>query len=99
MPSTPHATNPKSSLPHSNTWEIELVGEKIQLHAYQFSGQSNSGSIPNWRNFEIDKMINVTIDKNRKFQRTIIQPQQFKIYLNNKIYFLTNYHTLCQTDT
>lgn len=29
---------------------------KLQLHAYQIDGGSESGGIPEWRNFEIDQI-------------------------------------------
>jgi predicted DNA-binding transcriptional regulator YafY len=38
-----------------------MLGNVTQLHAYQFAGGSNSGGIPEWRNFHIDKIESLKI--------------------------------------
>ena len=35
------------------------LGEFDQVHCYQVGGDSNSGGLPEWRNFKVDEMKNV----------------------------------------
>ncbi len=37
----------------------------LYIHAYQISGCSRSGGLPNWRNFRLDKIKNLTLSKKR----------------------------------
>jgi hypothetical protein len=38
------------------------LGAKEQLHAYQIRGGSSSGGIPQWRNFRLEIMNNVSVN-------------------------------------
>lgn len=38
-----------------------ILGDKLQLHAYQITGGSHKGGIPEWRNFEIAKIKNIKV--------------------------------------
>jgi len=56
------------SLPRTvEPYHYGSLGGTLHLHAYQLSGQSHSGGIPEWRNFEIDKIANVSINKDKQF--------------------------------
>ncbi len=39
----------------------------FQLHAFQIGGGSQSGNIPEWKNFKVTKIKTLTIDKSSSF--------------------------------
>jgi len=38
-----------------------LMNGQLQLHAYQVGGDSESGSVPEWRNFRVNDIENIAI--------------------------------------
>lgn len=44
-----------------------LLNNTKQLHAYQISNGSNCGHIPEWRNFKLDLITHLSIDKKAHF--------------------------------
>lgn len=44
-----------------------VLGGKEQLHCYQTQGNSNSGHIPQWRNFQLTHIKHLRVDDNAYF--------------------------------
>jgi predicted DNA-binding transcriptional regulator YafY len=51
------------------------LGGIPQLHSYQVEGGSKNGRIPEWRNFKMDKIVDLSIEKTSNFlPRTDYKP-------------------------
>lgn len=43
------------------------LGQALQLQAYQTKGGTRTGGVPGWKNFEIGKMLHLSLDKHSHF--------------------------------
>lgn len=72
-----------------------LLGSKYQLHGFQTQGESISGGIPEWRNYQLSLIANLTIEPNSNFDiRASYRPATSEYSLIEKSVLIHNKNEL-----